>query len=32
MFGLEIELFSLAWRPVSEVKDDVQVRLVLAAL
>jgi len=26
------DLFSLAWRPLSEVRDDRQVRLVLAAL
>jgi 8-oxo-dGTP diphosphatase len=30
--GVETELFSVAWRPLSEVKNDVQVRLVLAAL
>jgi len=30
--GEEDELFSLAWRPLSEVKDDKQVRLVLDAL
>lgn len=30
--GREPELFSLAWRPLSEVRDDKQVRLVLEAL
>ena len=30
--GDEVELFSVAWRPLSEVKDDKQVRLVLSAL
>jgi 8-oxo-dGTP diphosphatase len=30
--GVESELFSVAWRPLAEVADDVQVRLVLSAL
>ena len=30
--GDELELFSVAWKPLSEVKDDRQVRLVLSAL
>ncbi|HEX4820112.1 MAG TPA: NUDIX domain-containing protein [Acidimicrobiales bacterium] len=30
--GDELELFSVAWKPLSEVKDDKQVRLVLRSL
>ena len=30
--GDELELFSVAWKPLNEVKDDRQVRLVLSAL
>jgi 8-oxo-dGTP diphosphatase len=30
--GDEAELFSLAWRPLSELGDDSQIRLVIAAL